>query len=221
MIATGFIPQNETTRISLVRHASVHNPSNIFYGRLPRFSLSRRGFLEACRTANAFKHVIIDEMITSPLLRCRQTAIRILKFHQHLKLRQSSLLTEVSTPFQGMAANVVDAKNGDVYTDIDPPYEQPEDVLFRTQRFLYQTRIKCFGKHVVAVTHGDLILFMLLWVSKTPATALNKTRFTTLNIINEYPAPSSVTTLCYATDEKDEQPSATYFNPNEMKMIAP
>jgi broad specificity phosphatase PhoE len=221
VVKTGLIPQDETTRISLVRHAKVHNPSNIFYGRLPRFSLSRGGYLEAGRTAKAFKHLIIDDMITSPLLRCRQTATQILKYHQHIKLRQSSLITEVSTPFQGEASDVVDSINGDVYTGIDPTYEQPKDILFRMQRFLYRTRLKCFKKHTVAVTHGDIILFMLLWASNVPTTPQNKIKFADCNILDEYPATSSITTFCYSTDRKDERPSVTYFNPSETKLDTP
>jgi broad specificity phosphatase PhoE len=88
MIQIGIIPQNSGTRISLVRHASVNNPTNIFYGRLPGFSISKKGYLEAARTARALKDLSIEEVYTSPLLRCRQTAAEILKYHHHLKLRQ-------------------------------------------------------------------------------------------------------------------------------------
>lgn len=214
MIPTGPIPKNGTTRISLVRHARVHNPSNIFYGRLPRFSLSHKGYLEAARTAEALKSVVIDEIISSPLLRCRQTTAQIHKFHPHLKLRQSNLITEVLTPFQGRPTDVVDFRNGDVYTGIDPAYEQPEDVLLRTQRFMYRTRIKCPGKHALAVTHGDIVLFMLLWASNVAVTPQNKIKFTSLDILDEYPATSSITTFCYVTEKKNERPSVTYFNPN-------
>ena len=214
MIPAGSIPKNGTTRISLVRHGRVHNPSNIFYGRMPRFSLSHKGYLEAAQTAEALKHVDLDDLTTSPLLRCRQTAAQIQKYHPHLKIRRSSLLTEVLTPFQGQPADVVDFRNGDVYTGIDPAYEQPEDVLLRTQQFMYRTRIKCPGKHAIAVTHGDIVLFMLLWASNVPVTPQNKIKFTTLDILDEYPATSSITTFCYATEKKDERPSVTYFNPN-------
>ena len=216
MIPTGSIPKNGTTRISLMRHGRVYNPSNIFYGRMPRFYLSRKGYIEAAHAAESLKHVVIDQMTTSPLLRCRQTAAQIGKFHSHLKLRQSSLITEVLTPFQGQPADVVDLRNGDVYTGIDPAYEQPEDVLFRTQRFIYRTRINCFEKHALAVTHGDIILFMLLWASNVPVTPQNKAKFTALDILDEYPATSSITTFCYSTDKKDERPSVTYFNPNHL-----
>jgi broad specificity phosphatase PhoE len=213
MIQTGIIPQHSATRISLVRHGSVDNPSNIFYGRLPGFSISKRGRLEAARTARALKDLTIDEIVSSPMLRCRQTAAEILKYHHHLKLRQSNLITEVLTPFQGQSSDVIDLKNGDVYSGVDSKYEQPEDILLRVQKFLYRMRRNFPEKHAVAITHGDIILFMMLWASHLSATPLNKKKFTTLGIIKEYPAVASVTTFSYSTISKDERPSIAYFNP--------
>jgi len=213
MIQTGIIPQNSATRISLVRHASVHNPSNIFYGRLPGFSISKRGQLEAAHTARALKDLTIDEVVSSPLLRCRQTAAEILKYHHHLKLKQSSLTTEVYTWFEGQSADEVDLRNGDVYTGVDSKYEQPEDILLRVQKFLFRMRRTFPEKHVVAVTHGDVILFMLLWASGFPPTPSYKKKFITLEILNEYPAVSSITTFSYSTTAKDERPSIAYINP--------
>ena len=213
MIQTGIIPQHAATRISLVRHASVHNPSNIFYGRLPGFSISKKGHLEAARTARALKDLTIEKIVSSPLLRCRQTAAEILKYHHHLKLRQSSLITEVLTPFQGQSADMVDIRNGDVYSGVDSKYEQPEDILLRVQKYLFRMRCTFPEKHIVAVTHGDIILFMMLWANRLSTTPLNKKKFTTLGILKEYPVTSSITTFCYSTDTKDERPSIAYFNP--------
>lgn len=213
MTATGTIPKNGNTRISLVRHASVHNPTDILYGRLPRFALSRRGHLEAAHAAAALKQASIEEISTSPLLRCRQTAAYLRRFHPHLKLRQSSLLNEVSTPFEGRPAHDIDHRNGDVYSGVGAPYEQPEDILFRTRRFMFGTRTRCPGKHALAVTHGDIILFLLLWSSGVPATPQSKINFTALGILDEYPAPASITTFSYATDKTDERPSVSYYNP--------
>jgi broad specificity phosphatase PhoE len=212
MVRTG-IPQLAGTRISLVRHGSVHNPSNIFYGRLPGFHLSKRGRQEAARTARALKNFKIEELFSSPLLRCRQSAAEILQYHLRLKLRQSRLITEVFTPFQGQPSAVVHSRGGDVYTGIGPEYEQPEAIVKRVQKFLSRTRRTFSGKHVVAVTHGDVILFMLLWANNFPLTPIYKERFTTLGIMEAYPATSSITTFCYSTDKKDERPSMAYFNP--------
>jgi broad specificity phosphatase PhoE len=212
MIQNGIIPQNSGTRISLVRHASVYNPSNIFYGRLPGFPISKRGQLEAARAAQALKDLTIAEIVSSPLLRCRQTATEIRKYHHHLKLRQSSLITEVLTPFQGQPSDVVDLKNGDVYSGVDSKYEQPEDIQLRVQKFLFRMRRTFPEKHVVAVTHGDIVLFMMLWASRLSMTPLNKKKFATLGLIKEYPAVSSITTFSYLTSTKDERPSIAYFN---------
>jgi len=213
MIQTGIIPQLAATRISLVRHGSVHNPSNIFYGRLPGFSISKKGRLEAARTARALKDLTIDEIISSPLLRCRQTAGEIRRYHPQLKLKQSSLITEVNTSFQGQSAEAVNLRHGDVYTGVDSKYEQPEDILLRVQKFLLRIRRAFPEKHVVAITHGDVILFMLLWASGFPPTPSSKKKFITLEILNEYPAVSSITTFSYSTAAKDERPSIAYFNP--------
>jgi broad specificity phosphatase PhoE len=213
MIQTGIIPQHAATRISLARHASVHNPSNIFYGRLPGFSISNKGRLEAARTARALKDLSIKEIYSSPLLRCRQTAAEIRRYHPHLKLRQSSLITEVYTSFQGQSADMVDLRNGDVYTGVDSKYEQPEDILARVQKFLIRMRRAFPKKHVVAVTHGDIILFMMLWASGFPPTPSYKKKFTALGMLKEYPAVSSITTFSYSTTAKDERPSIAYFNP--------
>jgi broad specificity phosphatase PhoE len=157
MIKTGIIPQNTSTRISLVRHATVHNPSYIFYGRLPGFSLSKKGRIEAARVAAALKDLRIEGVFSSPLLRCRLTAAEILKYHRHIKLKKSALITEIFTPFQGQSADIADSRNGDVYTGADARYEQPEDILKRVQKFVFRTRRRFSGKHVVAVTHGDVV----------------------------------------------------------------
>jgi broad specificity phosphatase PhoE len=213
MIKTGIIPQHAATHISLVRHGSVHNPSNIYYGRLPGFSLSKKGRLEAARTARALKDLNIDQIVSSPLLRCRQTAGEILRYHPRLRLRQSHLITEVYASFQGQPAEAVNSRHGDVYTGADSKYEQPEDILERVQKFLFRMRRMFPEKHVVAVTHGDVILFMMLWAGGVPAIPDHKKKFTTLGILKEYPAVSSITTLSYSTTSKDEHPSMAYFNP--------
>jgi broad specificity phosphatase PhoE len=207
------IPQNEATCISLVRHATVHNPSYIFYGRLPGFSLSKKGRLEAARAAAALKNLRIEGVFSSPLLRCRQTATEILKYHRPIKLKKSALITEIFTPFQGQPADIADSRNGDVYTGADERYEQPEDILKRVHKFVFRTRRRFSEKHVVAVTHGDIVLFMLLWADNFPVTVEYKKKFTTLGLLKEYPAPSSITTFCYSTDNKDERPSVAYYDP--------
>jgi broad specificity phosphatase PhoE len=64
--------------VHLVRHGEVHNPDGVLYGRLPNFGLSERGHDMAALTAEWFAQRRADgadvgRLVTSPLLRARQT----------------------------------------------------------------------------------------------------------------------------------------------------
>src|SRR5947209_20583375 len=62
------------TDIYVVRHAHVHNPHDILYGRLPRFRLSELGLEQARKVADFLSGRNIEAIYSSPLLRARQTA---------------------------------------------------------------------------------------------------------------------------------------------------
>lgn len=201
------------TRISLVRHGHVDNPDDIFYGRLPGFKLDGNGRLEAAQTAEALKNKKIDGVYSSPMLRARQTATEILKFHPRLELKTSSLITEVFSPFQGQPNTMLTLFCGDVYAGHDPLCEQPEDVIRRTQRFIHRIRKRHFGGHLAAVTHGDVILFAIFRAKRIPVTAANKLYLDKIDIVKGYPATGSITTLTYQTTDMEEIPEVSYFDP--------
>ena len=69
------------TTILLVRHADVHNPADVVYGRLPRFGLSSVGREEATRTAATLAGEPLAAIYSSPQLRARQTAETIAAHH--------------------------------------------------------------------------------------------------------------------------------------------
>jgi broad specificity phosphatase PhoE len=203
----------KATRISLVRHGHVNNPDDIFYGRLPGFKLDSNGRLEAVRTAEALTNKKIDGVYSSPMLRARQTANEILKIHPRLKSKISSLITEVFSPFEGQPNKILALCSGDVYAGKDPIYEQPEDVIRRTQRFIRRIRKRHFGRHLAAVTHGDVILFAIFQAKNITVTASNKLNLDKLCIVKGYPATGSITTLTYQTNDMDEIPEVSYFDP--------
>ena len=62
--------------VHLVRHGHVHNPDKILYGRLPEFRLSDAGEAMARAVADSFVAGGFDigRVVSSPLLRARQTA---------------------------------------------------------------------------------------------------------------------------------------------------
>jgi len=208
------IAEKNITHISLVRHGHVKNPDDIFYGRLPGFQLDSNGRAEAARAAEALKTSRLDGVYSSPLLRTRQTAVEILKFHPHLKLKTSSLITEVFTVFQGQPSNMLAPYAWDVYAGKDPEYEQPEDVMKRANKFIRRIRKRHFGRHVVVVTHGDVILFAIFQANKIPVTAANKINLNELGVLKNYPATGSITTLTYQTADMEEFPTVSYSAPS-------
>jgi broad specificity phosphatase PhoE len=200
--------------LTLVRHGRVHNPEKIFYGRLPGFALSGEGLREARCAARALSREPLAAVYTSPLLRARQTASAIQACHKHLKIRTSTLLTEVYSPYEGQPTNVVDALGGDVYSGTAPPYEQPQDIIRRVQKFVRRIRQYFAGRQVVAVTHGDVITFMLLWANDLPATPTYKRNLSVAGLSDRYPATASISTLVYQTSSIDERPLIFYKRPD-------
>ena len=189
--------------MTLVRHGRVHNPDKIFYGRLPGFALSSEGLREARCAAQTLSREPLAALYTSPLLRARQTASAIQACHKHLRIRTSTLLTEVYSPYEGQPTNVVDALGGDVYSGTAPPYEQPQDIIRRVQKFVRRIRKHFAGRQVVAVTHGDVITFMLLWANDLPAKPKYKRNLSVAGLSDRYPATASMSTLVYRTSSID------------------
>jgi len=205
-----------STRISFIRHGQVKNPEDLFYGRLPGFKLDKIGLQQAVKVAEEFKNKPLDAVYSSPMLRTRQTASALLQFHPHLKLKTSSFITEVLSAFQGQSTKMLAPYSWDVYTNKDPQYEQPEDVIQRTQKFINRVRKNHYGKEVAAVTHGDVILFLIFKGNKIPVTAENKLRLNVIGILKEYPANGSITTLTFQTDYLEEIPKI-YFGDQLLK----
>jgi broad specificity phosphatase PhoE len=199
--------------IHLIRHGEVHNPHQILYGRLPGFRLSEKGRKQADAAGRLLDRPPVDAIFASPMLRARQTANEILKYHRKLKLHTSTLLNEVCTPYEGRPGAEIDARNGDVYTGTDACYEQPEDVVARTRRFILRMRRRYAGGRVAAVTHGDVVTFMVLWTRGFGLTPRNKTRLLEAGFAQSYPAHASITTLTYQTSGPEEKPTIQYIKP--------
>jgi broad specificity phosphatase PhoE len=68
---------SDTTRIHLVRHGEVDNPTKVLYGRLPGFRLSDEGVRMAKRAAEWLTGRDIVAVVASPLERAQQTAAPI------------------------------------------------------------------------------------------------------------------------------------------------
>jgi broad specificity phosphatase PhoE len=199
------------TRIILIRHGAVHNPQKIFYGRLPRFKLSDKGLEEARSAALILKNTSLSALFSSPLLRTRQTAREILRYHPTLRPRLSSLITEVRIPFEGLPQSHIKALSGTVYDTDTEKGEQPAEVLERSLRFVKMVRKTYPGAQVAAVSHGDVIFFLSLWAHRLPVTAEQKRHASDLGAVH-YPTTGSLTTLTFASDNLDEIPDVSYVH---------
>ena len=201
------------TSISLVRHGMVHNPEEVFYGRLPRFRLSGEGQRQARAVGKVLKNQKVAAVFSSPLLRARQTADEIFEHYPRMKVQLSRLLLEIHSPWDGKPSRVVDQRRGDIYTGSGPQFEQPGDVAMRVRRFFSRVLKNYPGKNVVAVTHGDVVAFAVLWASGAEVSARYKAGLHRYGVSDGYPATGSITTFLYGSDSVDEQPRINYINP--------
>ncbi len=199
-----------TTEILLMRHAQVDNPHNILYGRLPGFGLSKEGMANAHLAARALKREKLSAVFTSPQKRARQTAQIIAAPHTALKICRSHQLMEVGTPYQGKPAQQLAHLKEDFYTGTGCGYEQPADVVARLRRFVDKARKKYTGGKTVAVTHGDVITFALVWALGLPLEPGYKGRLDEHGLADAYPAPLSIATLRFHTNAATEIPAVTY-----------
>ncbi len=180
------------TRVLLVRHGRVHNPGRILYGRLPRFGLSPEGRRQARQVGEGLAAASLAAVYASPLLRARQTAAEVLRFHPELRLRISRLLHEVLTPFEGLPLAEARAAGEDFYTGAGPGFEQPPCVAERMLRFLGRAaRVHPSGV-VVAVTHGDPLAFLVLRLAGADPDPRRKAALHRYGVTDGYPQPGSV-----------------------------
>jgi broad specificity phosphatase PhoE len=210
------ISANRSTLIHLVRHGEVNNPQHLLYGRLSGFRLTQRGHRQALATGELLKARPIGRIYTSPLLRARQTAAQIAGFHGAIKIHVSVLLNEISTPFEGLPSREVESRmGGDIYAHGQKGnFEQPGDILKRVQRFLQRILHSAPDGEVVAVTHGDVIVFAALWALAAEVIPQNKSRLRHLGFPAGYPAHASITSLSFTDGTIAERPGLEYFAVN-------
>jgi broad specificity phosphatase PhoE len=104
MVAPSTLASVPAERIHLVRHGEVNNPERILYGRLDGFGLTDRGHQMAEAVADNFSDHPIRRVISSPLLRARQTAEPLAAFHG-LASESDERVIEGTNVFEGTRVN--------------------------------------------------------------------------------------------------------------------
>jgi len=193
-----------STRVLFVRHAEVHNPRNVVYGRLPRFRLSARGREQAALIADCLADEPVAAVYTSPLLRARQTAETIAAQHPGVPLRRSALLAEIRTGWQGTPNKEV-PKGTSFYVDRKHPDDEiVEDVLARQQRLLRLLLRRHRDQTVVCVGHADPIAIVTLWAGGETVTP---------KLLQEPLAPVRGAVVIFEYPTPDARPILSYYNP--------
>ncbi len=192
------------TKISLVRHGLVHNPDEVYYGRLPGFGLAELGREQATAAGHALALESIAAVYHSPMQRAAETAA-IVRAHCAVDapLVETPLLNEIHSPFDGRPVAEMEQRGWDFYRDENMSYERPEQILTRVLRFFDQAREEHPGRHVVGVSHGDPIAFAIVWANNLPLTAEHRKRLTECGLPDNYPSPASISTFTFA--EGDER----------------
>ena len=70
------------------------------------------------------------------------------------------------------------------------------------------------GRHTIAVTHGDLIAFLILWAKSVPVDAEQKQELWRVALTDSYPAPGSISTFIFRSRDPEELPWINYINPS-------
>lgn len=206
-------PPPGPTRLSLIRHGEVQHREN-YYGRLPGTWLGPVGQGQAQAAAMALLTEPVAAVFASPLLRTCQTAMAVFERHPGAPFAVEPRLLEVYTPFDGEPMAVLEARGYDLYTGVGPPYEQPADIWARGLDFARDACRRFPGQHVVAITHGDVIAFLLAWALGLPAEPASRTRLAELGLPDPYPACGSITTLEFETTTTGTRlTAAAYLNP--------
>ena len=203
------------TKISLVRHGLVHNPGEVYYGRLPGFRLAELGRAQAAAAGDYLADAAVDAIYHSPMLRAYQTA-DILRSHcaATTQLAECTLLNEIHSPFDGRPIAEMERRNWNFYQEVDASFEQPEDIVARILRFFELAHAKHPGRHVIGVSHADPIAFTIMWASGLPLAAEARKRLVECGVSDGYPAPASISTFTFAEGHAGQLLEFRYHAPS-------
>lgn len=202
-----------TTTLYLMRHGHVRNPANILYGRMPGFYLSDLGVQQAEAAAVWLADKPIKAIYSSPMERAQQTAAIVAERHAALAPRIDERILEVFTPYEGRPTEELAATGWDLYTGNEPPYESPGTVLQRVLDFFEHVDAEHNGDSVVAVAHGDVLVFSWLHAQGVEPEALMKDRLVEYALPVDYPATASIMTFELDGSPREILPQVTYTCP--------
>jgi broad specificity phosphatase PhoE len=144
--------------IHLVRHAEVHNPEGILYGRIPGYHLSELGFRMAEVAASSLAGHPIVSLTASPLQRAQESAQPWADAFE-LGIQTDERLIEPTNWFEGRKVNFAAALRNPsdwprFVNPLKPSWGEPyKDVLSRMRSAVSAAYLAADGGEVVLVSH--------------------------------------------------------------------
>lgn len=200
------------TIIHLTRHGDVHNPEQIYYGRIPNYRLSDLGRKQAQSAGHFLSDKPISAIFASPQQRTQETAGIINEQFVGLNITTEERLNEVYTPYDGITLDELIARNFDMYTDTQPPYEQPIDIQNRVLDFMHHICKTYPKQEVVAVSHGDILVFAYMYAKQAELNMDTKSDLMALGLPDDYPATASIMSFTFSDDD-NVIPTVSYTCP--------
>ena len=184
------------TTIHLVRHCQVENPSNIAYGRMPGFHLSKGGGEKAKKVGEFFKGKNISIIYTSPLERAFETANIISDFlSKDVKIIHKYELIEIdASKWQSFSlSELFQNKYFEAFMSDLQSSKVPENLSAlanRMEKFTLKLGEIDKGREIICVSHEYPILALRLKLEGKPLTQLK----------DNYADLGSVTTFVFEED---------------------
>lgn len=155
------------TTIHLVRHGEVHNPEQIFYGRLPGYFLSENGIQQVHTLGKHLRNKKIKKIYASPLERTKQTAQIIAEYVPSVEIIHDERLIEVGSPTQGQLIHALAQHDFNFYhDDYRGNGESINDIINRMISAIDEFATNHSGEEIVAVSHGDPIMITRAYYKK-------------------------------------------------------
>ena len=160
------------TLVHLVRHAEVHNPENVWYGRLEGFRLSERGLRQAEALSQYFLGRDVAALYCSPLQRAQETA-RPIAAALNLEIQIEDALIESETKLQGRPGDMRLFRNPFNARHFINPFrpswgESYASISDRIVGTIHRLREQHEGQEVIAISHMTPVLIGRLRVEGDP-----------------------------------------------------
>ena len=167
-----YIKKKRLIKIIAVRHADVHNPDKIVYGRKPGYVISNTGRFYALKLADELYdcYNIMDDvlLVSSPILHAQQTSQIIynsLKTKCNVVTCLDDNFNEIMNQYEGERLEKIAVNKWQIYDfpDNANEFETFETVCNRTIQGIRNIIVNNKTNNIILVTHADVIMAIRCW----------------------------------------------------------